>query len=80
MGYLFITANNVFTAAQGVFTKQKLDSKDLGKYGVLFYNCLFSVIPIFALCYFTGEFDKVNYYSLSLSLIFVWSLEVIWLM
>lgn len=57
-GYLFITANNVFTAAQGVFTKQKLDSKDLGKYGVLFYNCVFSILPLGALCYFSGEFEK----------------------
>jgi len=49
MGYLYCFLNNVFTALNFVFMKRKLDSKDLGVFGLMFYNTLFSFFISFAL-------------------------------
>lgn len=57
-GYSFIMLNNVATAANGVYTKQKLDAKDLGKYGLLYYNSLLMLLPAFMLTAWMGEFQK----------------------
>ncbi|XP_034728068.1 UDP-N-acetylglucosamine/UDP-glucose/GDP-mannose transporter [Etheostoma cragini] len=57
-GYTFILLNDAFTAASGVYTKKKLGTEGLGKYGVLFYNALIIVIPAFMASAFTGDLHK----------------------
>uniref|UniRef100_A0A673ZUI3 Solute carrier family 35 member D2 n=1 Tax=Salmo trutta TaxID=8032 RepID=A0A673ZUI3_SALTR len=57
-GYTFILLNDVFTAASGVYTKKKLGTEGLGKYGILFYNAFIIVIPALLASAFTGDLHK----------------------
>ncbi|KAK9522920.1 hypothetical protein VZT92_019356 [Zoarces viviparus] len=56
--YSFILLNDAFTAASGVYTKKKLGTEGLGKYGVLFYNALIIVIPTLLASAVTGDLHK----------------------
>ncbi|XP_042907087.1 nucleotide sugar transporter SLC35D1 isoform X3 [Parasteatoda tepidariorum] len=57
-GYLFVLCNDFFTAANNICVKKKLDARELGKYGLLFYNALFMIMPLTILWWYSGEVEK----------------------
>ena len=57
--YAFVLLNDVFTAGNGIIIKQKLDTKDLGKNGLLFYNCLFMIPPAIIVFFMTEDISRI---------------------
>lgn len=60
-GYTYVMLNNFLTASNGVYLKKKLDAKDLGKNGLLFYNSLFMLPLAFVVAWCTGDLQVVIY-------------------
>ena len=52
---MYVLLNDVFTAGNGIIIKQKLESKEVGKFGLMFYNCLFMLLPATAVFLITED-------------------------
>lgn len=59
-GYTMVMINNLFTAANGVYMKKKLDAKDLGAFGLMYYNTLLSMPILLFLCVYEGKFEEAS--------------------
>lgn len=62
-GYMYVMITNALTAANGVFVKKKLESIDMGKYGLMYYNSLFMLLPAILLTWSVGDLDKAYAYD-----------------
>lgn len=62
-GYIYIMVSNIFTALYQVYIKKKLNSKKMNKYGLMFYNSLFSMIPTIIATQSFGHFKKIWAYD-----------------
>ena len=60
MGYTMVFTNDLFTAANGVYSKQKLEARDLGKNGLAFYNALFMIAPLTLVAWWIGHWTLVR--------------------
>ncbi|KAH8257152.1 hypothetical protein KR038_004688 [Drosophila bunnanda] len=61
-GYIYVMITNAMTASNGVYVKKKLDTSEIGKYGLMYYNSLFMFLPALALNYATGDLEQaLNY-------------------
>lgn len=62
-GYTLVLLNDAFTAANGVYMKKKLDAQDLGKYGLMYYNALFMIVPAAVVAWATGDLHRSAEYE-----------------
>lgn len=58
-GYIFIMFNNLFSAANGIYTKKKLSNTDLKENDLLLYYSTMTIIPLLCLFAYTGESEKL---------------------
>lgn len=62
LGYLLVMLNNLFTAANVVYIKKTIDSREINKHEILFYNALFTVLPLILISYcFNNMSTLYNY-------------------
>lgn len=58
-GYILVMTNNFFTAANGVYIKKTIDSREINKHEILFYNAALAIIPLTVLSYFTNNWETL---------------------
>lgn len=60
LGYILVMTNNLTTAANGVYTKKAIDSREINKYEIVFYNAFFSIVPLSIISYFTNNLETLH--------------------
>lgn len=62
-GYFLVMTSDVFSAANGVYIKKTTDSKEINKHEILYYNALFTVVPLVLISYFTNSREVLVKYE-----------------
>lgn len=62
VAYIIVFLNDICTAGNTVYMKRKLEAKDLGKYGLMYYNALFMIFPATLVAWYTGDLSKALAY------------------
>lgn len=57
-GYTYVMITNTLTAANGVCVKKKLDTNEIGRYGLMYYNSLFMFVPALLIAIVNGDVRK----------------------
>lgn len=57
-GYTYVMITNTMTALNGVMVKKKLESVDMGKFGLMFYNSLFMFLPALVGTWMVGDLHR----------------------
>lgn len=61
-GYFLVMSSNLFLASNGVYTKKTIDSREINKQEILYYNAFLTVLPLMLISYLTNNRDElVNY-------------------
>lgn len=55
LGYTLVMISNFFTAANVVYIKKTVDSKEINKHEILFYNALYTIVPLVIICALTND-------------------------
>lgn len=63
LGYVLVMTSNFFTAANGVYTKKTIDSREINKHEILFYNALFTLVPMILICIFTTSLEALRNFA-----------------
>lgn len=61
-GYILVMISNFFGAFNGVYTKKTIDSHEISKQEILYYNAFLTVLPLIIISYLTNTSEEiVNY-------------------
>lgn len=63
IGYLLVMTSNFFTAANVVYIKKAIDSRQINKHEILFYNALFTIIPLTIISYLSNNMKTLYDYQ-----------------
>lgn len=58
-GYTLVMISNFFTAANGVYIKKTIDAREINKHEILFYNALFTILPLTLISYITNSSETL---------------------
>lgn len=62
LGYLLVMLGNLFTAANVVFIKKTIDSREINKHEILYYSALYTIIPLVIISIFTNKLETLSNY------------------
>lgn len=63
IGYLLVMLNNLFTAANVVYIKKTIDSREINKHEILFYSALFTILPLILLSLCVNDMSVLYNYE-----------------